>query len=340
MKHTKFYFLLITILSVTLFSCSELKDDITTPLKIGVHGLNVLNPASQNFHGLTVKEKTLESCKQCHSANFSGGTAKLSCLECHEAVDVHKEGILDHDSAAFHGEYIAEKGWSLSICSQCHGKQYQGGVAAVACIKCHTNPGGPEACNTCHGNFNDTTKIAPPRDLEDGTETTESGVGAHSTHLYNVKIASNVKCSDCHTVPASYSSIGHIDSSVGAELTFSKISNYEIGSASYDRNTFKCSNTYCHGGFEFSKAKSQYQFIYVEDKIQGNNFNPVWNKVDGSQAKCGTCHGLPPKGHAASEIRSCGTCHQGVVDANGVIIDPSKHLNGKVDVFSLVSFRR
>lgn len=333
MRYSKFYFTLIMVLGLIFFSCSDLQQDITLPSKVSVHGVNVYNPSSATYHGLSVKEKTLESCKQCHASNFSGGIAGVNCLKCHEAVDVHKEGILDHDSEAFHGDYVGEKGWNLSICSQCHGKQYQGGVAAVACIKCHTNPGGPEACNTCHGNFNDPTKIAPPRDLEDGTETTESGVGAHSAHLYNVKFTSNVKCSDCHIVPVSYSAVGHIDNSEGAELTFGKISNYEIGSATYDNGTLKCSNTYCHGGFAFNKSNSQYQSFYTADKIEGNNLQPIWNKVDGTQAECGSCHGLPPKGHIESDLKSCATCHIGVVDKYGKIIDATKHMDGKINVF-------
>ncbi len=50
--------------------------------------------------------------------------------------------------------------------------------------------------------------------------------------------------------------------------------------------------------------------------------------MDGTQAKCGTCHGLPPTGHIAAPITSCYLCHQGVVDEMGNIIDKDKHING------------
>jgi predicted CxxxxCH...CXXCH cytochrome family protein len=112
-----------------------------------------------------------------------------------------------------------------------------------------------------------------------------------------------------------------------------KVSDYEIGGASYSSTANKCTNSYCHGGFAFSKASSQYQFAYTADKIEGNNYQPLWNKVDGTQMACGTCHGLPPTGHVSSDLKSCATCHTGIVDKYGKIIDASKHMDGKINVF-------
>ncbi|MDP4196679.1 MAG: hypothetical protein Q8940_16615, partial [Bacteroidota bacterium] len=70
----------------------------------------------------------------------------------------------------------------------------------------------------------------------------------------------------------------------------------------------------------------------------GANFSPKWTQVDGSQAACGTCHGLPPKGHIGYPnnlpVTACGNsgCHSGVVDINGNIIDKNKHINGAINV--------
>ncbi len=65
----------------------------------------------------------------------------------------------------------------------------------------------------------------------------------------------------------------------------------------------------------------------------GNNFSAKWNQVDGSQAECGSCHGLPPTGHQASTLTACVNCHIGVVDNQGNIIDKTKHINGVKNVF-------
>jgi nitrate/TMAO reductase-like tetraheme cytochrome c subunit len=81
--------------------------------------------------------------------------------------------------------------------------------------------------------------------------------------------------------------------------------------------------------------------------MTGNNFNPIWNKVDGTQAECGSCHGqwewdesiqdsiltsIAPVGHRTDfEGLTCYNCHLLVVDQNDNIIDPTKHINGQIE---------
>ena len=335
MRYSKFYVILILALGLISFSCSDLQQDITPPSKVSVHGTDVINPSSATYHGLSVKEKTLESCRQCHAFDYSGGIAQVNCVTCHPALIMHQNDINNPSASGFHGKYIASKNWSMASCILCHGSNYSGGLASPSCITCHKNTGGPEACNTCHGSFSNPALIAPPTDLSRNIDPKFAGVGAHSNHLMSPKTGAKTLCNDCHIVPASYSSAGHIDNTPHAELFFQKKNVYEIGNASYDYATNKCSNTYCHGGFSFSKANSQYPFAYDAESITGNNYQPVWTKVDGSQIECGSCHGLPPAGHMDSSLESCATCHIGVVDKYGKIIDATKHMNRKINVFNL-----
>lgn len=332
MKYIKFYFILFTALNLIFISCSDIQDDITPPEKFSVHGKDALVKTSQEFHGKKLIDGKLDGCKLCHDANFSGGTAKVSCLDCHSSIIVHTNEINNLESEKFHGKFIANINWDLSKCSQCHGKDYSGGVTSPTCNSCHTQSKGPEACNTCHGDFNNASKIAPPRATNGSILTDDFRVGAHEIHLKDSDIAKAVQCNECHTIPSEFNSSGHIDNTPRAEVVFGSFSSLG-GNPVYNFNDYKCSNTYCHGNFEFKKENSTYQFAYVEDKITGNNFQPVWNKVDGSQAACGTCHDLPPKGHIESQLKSCGTCHVGVVDKYGKIVDKTKHINGKVDLF-------
>jgi hypothetical protein len=337
MRYKKLLLIVLFIIGVIFTSCSDLKNDITSPTKIGVHGASALDQSSSSFHGIKVKTSGgLKSCRQCHSADLNGGTAQVSCTtsNCHPAINVHQAGINDTLSSEFHGKYIAAINWDLKQCTQCHGNDYAGGVASPTCKTCHTNSAGPEACNTCHGNFKDPNYIAPPNSVDGTKDTNDPGAGAHSTHLYNVKITSNnVACAECHIVPTSFNSAGHINANGKAQVIFGAVANYGGVNSSYDFSTNKCSNTWCHGNFAFSKANSDYPTFYTADKIEGENFSPQWNKVDGSQAKCGTCHGLPPKGHVYAEITGCIDCHPGVVDKYGNIADKTKHMNGKIDVF-------
>ncbi len=55
--------------------------------------------------------------------------------------------------------------------------------------------------------------------------------------------------------------------------------------------------------------------------------------MDGSQAACGTCHGLPPDPPHVQNFADCSLCHLDATSAQG--IDPAhkdKHVNGVVDV--------
>lgn len=263
-------------------------------------------------------------------------------------ISLHKEGVNNPSSPNFHGKLVAQMNWDLKYCQQCHAVNYTGGTANVSCLECHKQPGGPEACNTCHGDFANPLQIAPPRDLSGGISETSRGVGAHTKHLGGQSIGSAVECSVCHTIPRGFSDAGHIDGSPSAEIIFTGLA--VKGTASnnqpvYNYNQISCSNTYCHGNFSFSKSESSYPFAYSQDAMIGNNSNPIWNVVDGTYLKCNSCHGKSetdpsPIGHINSSLTDlnnnpCANCHPGVVDYQGQIIDKEKHINGKINVFNI-----
>jgi Geobacter CxxxxCH...CXXCH motif (GSu_C4xC__C2xCH) len=338
-----FYFLFYLLgisFTIILSSCSDLDNNLTSAPELTIHSNGVLDKQSQNFHGRLLLDGTMESCKQCHSSDFSGGIAKVGCntSQCHPPINIHKEGLTTIGSNNFHGTYIKNSHWNLTQCSQCHGANYTGGIASPSCTTCHTNTNGPEACNTCHGDFNDPNRIAPPRDINGDTSTAILGVGAHSKHLYENSVGNVVSCSDCHKVPDKNNiySPGHLDSDLPAEVTLSGQAIINGASnAAYNHSDGSCANTYCHGNFTFYKDSTSLrnQFAYTEDKMTGISQTVIWNKVDGSQIKCGSCHGLPPSGHIQVELKDCAGCHTGVIDEFGNIIDKSKHMNGKIDVF-------
>ncbi|MGK9477744.1 cytochrome c3 family protein [Melioribacter sp. OK-6-Me] len=331
MKYIKYY--LVLSLIFVLAACSDVQEEITPPAQMSVHGTGFLSQSSDNFHGKKLTDNSMESCKQCHASNYSGGTSGVSCVNCHPAINVHVDGILLPNSDNFHGRFIAATNWNLSQCAQCHGENYTGGYSSPQCTNCHNKAGGPEACTTCHGDFYKGDNIAPPQATNNAKKTTDPAVGAHQAHL-NASILSNqVACTECHIIPSYFEAPGHIDNTQHAEVLFGAFSSSGPSNPSYDFVNNTCRNTYCHGNFEFKKENSEYQFIYTADKITGNNFSPKWNQVDGSQSACGTCHGLPPTGHESYEIRACGICHEGIVDKYGNIIDKSKHINGRIDLF-------
>ena len=336
-----FYFLFYLMgisFTMILSSCSDLDtNNITAAPELTIHSKGVLDKQSPYFHGKLLLNGTMESCKQCHSSNYSGGIAKVGCntSQCHPAINVHMEGITTVGSNNFHGTYIKNSNWDLAQCSQCHGADYTGGIASPSCSTCHTNTGGPEACNTCHGDFNKSDRWAPPRDINGDTSTTFLGVGAHTQHLYETTLGNVVSCSNCHKVPDNLNSPGHIDSGLPAEVIFNgQAISHGASNAIYNHADGSCANTYCHGNFTFYKdsASLNNQYAFTADKITGTSQIVIWNKVDSSQIRCGSCHGLPPAGHIQVPLKDCKGCHRGVVDENGNIIDKTRHINGKIDI--------
>ncbi len=265
-------------------------------------------------------------------------------------VYVHPEGFRSPSSPDFHGNAVRRAGWEMRDCRQCHGGTYSG-ANAISCISsgCHVDANGnaksPESCNTCHGSFaataSDSLSWAPPRSTSGDTSTAAHGVGAHQMHLLATGDYSStpIPCAGCHSIPSSVYTAGHINAQGTAQvLITTALATVSSGGVTptptYDAQSMQCSNTYCHGNWRMRKSSSQYSFVYTDSVISGANYPVQWNG-GASEAACGTCHGLPPAGHLSQGISlaQCTFCHSGVVNGAGVIIDKTKHMNGKINVY-------
>jgi hypothetical protein len=273
-------------------------------------------------------------------AVFMSSLLIISCSELKEGVPtsapelaLHKDGIINPSSPDFHGKIISSNNWDMKQCQQCHASNYTGGTAVASCYDCHTQPGGPEACNTCHGEFADPLRTAPPRSLDGSILTSSPGVGAHTAHLYENNIGKEILCVTCHKEPSNYSSEGHLGDDDKAEVIFGELAIHRGVNPNYSFTNNNCSDTYCHGNFVFYRDSSTYAFAYTAPTMVGSNVSVKWNQVDGSQTQCGSCHGLPPIGHVPATLNTCVNCHPGVVDNQGNIVDKTKHINGIKNVF-------
>ena len=165
-------------------------------------------------------------------------------------------------------------------------------------------------CSGCHGSD---ANAAPPADTSGNTETTVAGVGAHQAHLATGSTwHPDIACVECHVVPSSIGAAGHADSELPAELTWGPTAVADGSTPSYDGTG--CAGVYCHGA----------------TLSGGSVAAPAWTTVDGTQAECGACHGLPPtEGHPDAD--TCSFCHPSVVDATRAIVNPALHINGATD---------
>ncbi|MFQ6114986.1 MAG: CxxxxCH/CxxCH domain-containing protein [bacterium] len=232
------------------------------------------------------------------------------------------------DSPDFHSNFFQSIRWDLKRCQQCHGVDYQGGIANFSCLTCH--PATPEDCVVCHGGVDNMTG-APPEDLNGNRDTEFRGVGAHTAHLSEGQFSLGFECETCHVVPDSFYAAGHVDSNLPAEVIFSKLALVDKADPTWQIESESCQNAFCHGNWSLLKSESGFSFIYSADRIEGNLASPTW--TDPTTVTCGTCHDLPPKGHIPYQLNECSNCHIFVIDADGLIIDKSKHVNGNVNVF-------
>jgi len=159
---------------------------------------------------------------------------------------------------------------------------------------------------SCHGSE---TSNAPPRSTSGATDTTSISVGAHQSHL---SAASpwhrQVQCADCHAVPDSIHTPGHMDGDGKAELTFGAIARNSMW------NGATCT-TACHGSPAWG----------------GNAPTPTWTRVDRSQSTCGSCHGIPPPAPHPQEM-NCAACHPTMEENSLTFRDPASHINGVIDL--------
>lgn len=203
--------------------------------------------------------------------------------------------------------------WSPSIGDRVWGRTLVLSIALSGCSSIDGTGAPPNAdpqlgCSIdCHGTE---TSNAPPKSITGVMETSVVGNGAHREHL---RVASDwhrqVECADCHLVPASVGSPGHLDGDNRAEVVFGPVA----GSAS-TWNGSSCT-TGCHGSSAFGGTAAQ----------------PVWTQVDGSQSTCGSCHGAPPPPPHPTDP-NCATCHPTMEEGGLVFRDPASHINGVVDV--------
>ncbi len=142
MKRVPVCFAIVLGLSLALWSCSELKKDLPSPVsgETDIHPAGWDQPASPDFHGAYLKARSYDTkeCQPCHAARLNGGTSNTSCFKCH-ALYPHTAGWTQPASANFHGVFLKAMGYDARECQACHGAAYTGGASGVSCFGCHAS---------------------------------------------------------------------------------------------------------------------------------------------------------------------------------------------------------
>jgi len=202
-------------------------------------------------------------------------------------------------------------------CSACHSQVVAADNRTILDRSLHVNGTAnvdfDATCSTCHGSKRN---AAPPLDAEGNDDTASPGVGAHQTHVRGTERSRAVPCQECHQVPKNVLDPGHVDSARPAELLFSGVAVAHGAEPSYENGT--CQMTACHGA------------VGPDYPLGGSNTTPTWTNVDGTEAACGSCHGIPPPPPHVGPGNPCHDCHDDVADDDVTFTRPEQHVDGIV----------
>jgi predicted CxxxxCH...CXXCH cytochrome family protein len=272
---------------------------------------------------------TAATCSTCHPAtvrpdgtiDVAGGKHVNGTVEI-AGFTGHGAGWLVPTDQGFHGQAVVAQG--LYGCAACHSPKEPTTNGIRSCATCHdTLAGGADWTTSCAGCHGSSASVAPPKDLHGNTATTFVGVGAHQSHLAGTHgVAAPLDCDSCHPIPSTVLQRPHADGTV--DVTGYTGSDPALLAAvtapGWGTASNSCGTSYCHGATLGG----------------GTAMKPVWTRVDGTQAACGSCHGLPPTHHmtltAPGTAATCSTCHPATVRPDGSIdVAGGKHLNGRIE---------
>jgi predicted CxxxxCH...CXXCH cytochrome family protein len=289
--------------ALIFFSCSEKRS--STGYEVHPAGWN--DRYSPDFHGNEGRATASESCAGCHGADFTGGRSGVSCYRCHAD---YPHPTISAGPPAAHADVIAAADWNLRPCTRCHGTDFAGGSSGVSCLRCHTSPGGPLACTTCHG--------YPPADNDELLRGMPDGsFGAHATH-------ERYACTECHLAVDALTHTGPLPALVSFEQSHIAYrppyptSFTHLGDSTSGNGTCV---TYCH-----SDARGGQPLVVV-------------NWVGGELTACQSCHAVPPTTPGHPTEHRCHLCHTDVDSTSNYAFadsirfsEPSLHVNGIINI--------
>ena len=302
-------------------------------------------------------------CQTCHGgqgADFNGGSAQVSCLNsCHGVPAPHPSkadwrpaaGSYSHVNVDQIDPALTDVGTSNApVCASCHNAavsnlsspfQERFAASPAGSFKAGVAPGCFNAslchgdtkndCSVCHG-YATVSNSVPFQNLSGATSQTNAKVGAHVPHLaaatqvspFGSAISANIGCAQCHPVPTAPAP-GATHRNGTTNFLFGALATANgtltpVVASDPSSGSVTCANVYCHGA----------------TIPGGSNSTPRWNDTSYLSANgCGTCHGFPPNIAAHSGVLAttlCNGCHPHVNAANNGFIDPTKHINGVIDV--------
>ena len=223
-----------------------------------------------------------------------------SCDGCHGNPPTDRH-VPREDCWTCHGETVANDGNILLL----EGRHINGVTDARV------------DCNDCHG----TGPLgAPPPSLSGVSSSSDIGVGAHLTHLSGGNFRGAMECTECHIVPPDEKALTHLDGDGQAEVVFGKLATAQSSTPIWNRTlpSPTCRGVYCHGAAQGDGTRDE----------------PIWNRTDGSQVFCGSCHAIPPTLPQHPDRWDCEFCHPRTIIQNLTLdLSSGTHIDGSLTFF-------
>ncbi len=204
-----------------------------------------------------------------------------------------------------------------STCSVCHPTVVRADRTILSSVQhvdgeVQTGPDGipPEEtnCLTCHDL---SPESIDPRALDwEGS----MGIAAHTAHLTGNSRHSALECVECHHDYDEFSTPGHVDSELPAEVPFplGGLARTNGFVPTWNRSDPSCT-AYCHS-----------------PSLGDIHPSPAWDDSN-VVVTCITCHETPPPA-PHPPVEDCSACHETVVNPDQTIASPSNHVNGGVEI--------
>jgi len=114
--------------------CGDVNQQANINANTGIHPSGWL-PSGH----MTAAKANVQTCADCHGADYRGGVAKIACTQCHlgNQNSMHPTGWGTF-AYALHADYVKLNGTAGCANAYCHGPNLDGGGAAgPSCTQCH-----------------------------------------------------------------------------------------------------------------------------------------------------------------------------------------------------------
>jgi predicted CxxxxCH...CXXCH cytochrome family protein len=251
----------------------------------------------------------------CFSATFTNGASQTrACHPGGPGSAPHSVPYPNHNATARN---------NFNFCLGCH-QVTANATTPPGCQNCHlTSPvATPTGCSSCHSK--------PPNGA-----VYPNIAARHVAHgILNVTENATLTavCDQCHS-GIGFGTLDHLNRARARAaavqpnpVTFGALARTGNLSPTYAAATQTCTSTYCHGSSLVSNITAPLPSVILA---------PSWNTPFPAGTHCDRCHGLPPVTASHASIpgpTQCIGCHSHVNASGTGFADPTKHINGAIDV--------